>query len=82
MTKEEVIHVMGTPDSTAAPGGGMELLRYELASTVAQAEYHITQEYYVRLVGGRVESYGRMGDFNSTKNPTMNYNVNENIQSH
>ena len=79
MTKKEVIAAMGYPASTAAPGGGEEIMRYELSETVLQAEYHVTQEYYVRLVDGRVESYGRMGDFNSTKDPTANYNINENI---
>lgn len=69
---------MGKPASAAAPGNGVEFLRYELPSTIAQVEYHITQEYYVKLVNGRVDSYGRMGDFNTTKNPTFDYNVNEN----
>jgi hypothetical protein len=75
MTKKEVISAMGEPSSTAAPGNGVEFLRYELSPTVAAAEYHITQEYYVRLINGRVESYGRMGDFDSAKDPTINYNI-------
>jgi outer membrane protein assembly factor BamE (lipoprotein component of BamABCDE complex) len=75
MTKDEVLHIMGNPASTAA-SDGTEFLRYELSSTSEQAEYHITEEYYVRLIDGRVDSYGRMGDFNSTKNPTFNYNIN------
>lgn len=62
MTKQEVVHVMGYPASTASPGGGIEILRYELSSTRLQAEYHITEEYYVKLVDGRVDSYGRIGD--------------------
>jgi len=75
MTKKEVISAMGDPSSTAAPGEGVEILRYELSPTVAAAEYHVTQEYYVKLINGRVDSYGRMGDFNSTKDPTYNYNI-------
>lgn len=33
--------------------------------------YHNARPYYVRLINGRVESYGRTGDFNSTKDPTV-----------
>jgi outer membrane protein assembly factor BamE (lipoprotein component of BamABCDE complex) len=74
MTKDEVIHIMGNPASVAA-SGGVEFLRYELSATHQQAEYNVTEEYYVRLVDGRVDSYGKMGDFDSTKNPTFNYNI-------
>ena len=30
-----------------------------------------TKPYYVRLINGKVESYGRTGDFDSTKTPTV-----------
>ena len=70
MTKEEVISVMGNPASTASPGGGVEVLRFYL-------EYEfIVQEYFIRLENGKVASYGRMGDFDSTKDPTQNINLN------
>jgi hypothetical protein len=32
-------------------------------------------DYYVRLVNGRVESYGKLGDFDSTKDTTLNLNI-------
>jgi hypothetical protein len=35
-----------------------------------------SREYFVRLDGGRVESYGQLGDYNSTKNPTNDINLN------
>jgi hypothetical protein len=72
MNKAEVVAAMGSPRSTAAPGGGIEILRYQLTSDVRK---HQTDEYFVRLANGRVESYGKMGDFNSTKDPTLNLNV-------
>jgi hypothetical protein len=78
MTKEQVLRIMGDPASVASPGGGEELLRYELSETRLQAEYNITQEYYVRLLYGRVDGYGRMGDYDSAKEPASNYNINEN----
>ena len=79
---------MGSPDSTAAPGNGVEVLRYELTNTSAAMDlfllgvshgataYRGSQEFYVRLKEGKVDSYGRVGDFDSTKDPTINVNVN------
>jgi len=67
MTKQEVISTMGRPSSTASPGGGQEVLRYHLSATDDDAYDGRTNEYYIRLINGRVESYGRMGDFDSTK---------------
>lgn len=32
--------------------------------------------YFVRLIEGNVEAYGRQGDFDSTKDPTININTN------
>jgi SmpA / OmlA family len=73
MTKQEVVSAMGAPTSTAAPGGGVEILRYELREIYGLA--HEPKEYYVKLINGKVDSYGRMGDFDSTKDPTFNYNI-------
>lgn len=87
MTKKEVVAVMGSPDSTAAPGNGVEILRYELTNTSAATDlfllgvshgataYRGAQEFYVRLIDGKVDSYGRVGDFDSTKDPTINVNI-------
>jgi len=80
MSKKEVIETMGNPNSSAAPGGGVELLRYTLSENSDQQLMGYGNEYFVRLVNGRVESYGRMGDFNSTKNPTYNLNVDQTIR--
>jgi hypothetical protein len=77
MSKQEVISVMGTPTSTASPGEGQEILRYNLSATADDAYYGITDEYYVRLINGIVDSYGRMGDFDSAKDPTLNININD-----
>ena len=65
MTKQEVISVMGQPVSTAAYGN-TELLRYSL-STPDQVWHGIEEEYFVRLVDGKVESYGMAGDFDSAR---------------
>ena len=75
MTKQDVIKIMGTPVSSAAPGGGEEILRYELSANSTAAYYGICQEYFVRLINGVVHSYGKMGDFNSSRDPTLNLNI-------
>ena len=33
--------------------------------------------YFVRLKNGVVESYGKVGDFDSTKTPELNINIRE-----
>jgi hypothetical protein len=66
MTKEQVLAVMGSPDNTAAPGNGIESLRYALSTWSNGA--HITHWYYVKLVDGKVVSYGPLF-------PTRNLNI-------
>lgn len=70
MTKSEVLDAMGRPSSTSAPGKGFEFLRYRLSPPRS-----VPYEYFVRLVDGRVDSYGRMGDFDSTEDPTLDLNI-------
>lgn len=70
MTKDEVVKVMGKPTSVSAQGGS-EYLNYALSETDDDAFRGWTKPYYVRLVNGKVESYGRTGDFDSTKTPTV-----------
>lgn len=80
MTKEEVIKVMGPPSSTSAKAG-TEYLNYSLSETDDQAFYGITKPYYVRLIDGKVDSFGRLGDFDSTQKPTVRVETNENIKA-
>jgi len=70
MTKAEVVKVMGRPTSTSAIGD-VEYLTYRLSETSDDAFYGITTDYFVRLVNGRVDAYGRRGDFDSTKAPAV-----------
>jgi hypothetical protein len=69
MTKEQVLAVMGQPASTAADRD-VEVLRYKLSATGHDAFHHRTEEYFVRLVGGKVERFGKAGDWESHKGPT------------
>ena len=58
MTKQEVIEVLGAPDSTSATRR-VEYLKYRIHRGLFS-----TADYYVRLINGKVESYGEGGDFN------------------
>jgi hypothetical protein len=80
MTKNQVISTMGNPKSTSA-NGNAEFLNYKLAETDDDAFYGNYTDYYVKLVNGTVESYGRLGDFNSTKDPTINVNTNSKVEN-
>lgn len=73
MTKTQVLATMGQPMSTAATGD-VQVLRYRL-SNASQAFYGLTSEYFVKLVDGKVTSFGKMGDFDSTKDPTVDVNL-------
>ena len=69
MPKAEVIAFMGPPESTSAQGR-LEYLNYKLET--APGYWHETmglKDYFIRLVDGKVESYGKVGDFDSTKIP-------------
>jgi hypothetical protein len=66
MTKDEVITVMGKPTSISAQGGS-EYLNFNLSETDDDAYHGKTTPYYVRLINGKAESYGRSGDFDSKK---------------
>ena len=37
------------------------------------------KEYFVHIENGKVTSYGRIGDFGSTKNPTMDLNIRNDV---
>ncbi len=61
MSKEEVIRIMGQPHTTAAKGQE-EYLSYNLDVENLGGK----REYFVKLVSGRVESFGQKGDFDTT----------------
>ena len=86
MTKQQVISILGQPESIAAQGNGVEAMRYELSAghdwwTADMGAFQKKRDYYVRLINGRVESYGQMGDFDSTKNPTIEIKTQSTTQS-
>ena len=56
MTKDQVIGILGQPDSTSAQAN-IEYLTYNLSSD--SGHYDSYQPHFIRLVDGRVESFGR-----------------------
>ena len=70
---------MGAPASVSAQGRA-EYLNYALSETDDHAFLGVTRPYYVRLVDGRVESYGRTGDFDSTRTPTVRVESDQTIR--
>ena len=67
MSKEDVIKAMGEPASTAAIEG-KEYLNYNLDET---GTWGVRTPFFVCLQDGKVISFGRKGDFDSTKDPTQ-----------
>lgn len=74
MTKQEVVQVMGLPVSTSAQAGAA-YLTYQLdEENFVRSQGHLVR-YYVRLIDGKVESFGRVGDFDSTKDQKHIYDI-------
>lgn len=59
MSKQQVIEVMGMPDSTSSMDE-VVFLKYFLSSYGLSP---FADNYYVRLTNGKVDAYGRVGDF-------------------
>ena len=69
MSKEEVQSILGTPDSTSAQAN-VEYMTYYLD---AESGYGRDQPYMIRLVNGRVESFGRFAQlFDLYNRPVTN----------
>lgn len=79
MTKQEVLNVLGPPMSTSAKEG-VEYLNYRFSETNDAAFLGHTSPYFVRIVNGKVDSYGRLGDFDSTKTPETKSTIDLNIK--
>jgi hypothetical protein len=65
MSKQEAMAVMGDPVSTSA-NDNIEFLLYNLAENPWQG-VSTSRDYFVKIINGKVDSYGRMGDFDFSK---------------
>ena len=75
MTKQQVIEVLGQPASTSAKPN-VEYLSYRLSHQFWGYEH----PYFIRLINGRVDAYGRLGDFDSTKPDETKTTIDLNIK--
>lgn len=79
MTKQQVIKILGQPSSTSAINN-TTYLNYNLHEMNHPAGKEKTA-YFVRVIDGKVESYGKTGDFDSTKVPESKTTVDVNIKN-
>lgn len=79
MSEDEAMKIMGTPTSTAM-SGNVKYLEFDKTGYDAMWWTPIRKVFFVRLINGRVDSYGQKGDFDSTKNPTKDININQKIE--
>lgn len=86
MSKQEAIAIMGYPSSISAMNG-TEYLKYTLVRdkywaslilTLFLGVYVTYDQYFIRIIGNKVDSFGVWGDFDSTKDPTLRLNINSN----
>ena len=80
MSKTEVIKAVGSPDSVSAQGDVEYLTYYWATPKQIFADENTLPEYFIRLVDGKVEAYGKIGDFDSTKIPETKSTVDLNIK--
>ena len=83
MTKQQVIQSMGEPNSVSAINGTVYmnyLLCEKTASWVRERRCILWNKYYVRLRNAKVDSYGKLGDFDSTKVPEKKHTFDVNIK--
>lgn len=83
MNKAQVVEILGEPESTRA-SKGVEFLIYSLRERIARpgeaiAPIGIDGKYFVKFVEGKVESYGHVGDFDSTKPFESRHEVDVNV---
>jgi hypothetical protein len=69
MTRAEIISLLGQPDSTSAQAN-IEYLTYYLMANSSTYERELP--YFVRLVDGKVESFGRFASMYDLQNRPVN----------
>jgi len=79
MPKDEVIKVLGPPKSIAA-NEGIEYMQYRWVKTVIATDANWPDDYFVAIKEGKVSSYGKKGDFDSTKPPTQRIEIDKTVR--
>lgn len=68
MNKQQVIEALGTPTSVSAKED-TEYLNYNFYEKTNLFFPNFKKKYFVRLINGKVDAYGKVGDFDSTQDP-------------
>lgn len=71
MTEAQTISKLGQPNSVAVKGN-TKYHEYESYWGLSKLDY---TRWFVRFVDEKVESFGKLGDFDSTKDNTQNINI-------
>ena len=77
MSEADVIGILGSPKSTSAQGS-TEYMNYDFYDHKNNVGFPVP--HFVRLIDGRVESFGKTGDFDSTKVDSVRIETDENIK--
>ena len=80
MSKADVIKKLGNPDSVSARAG-IEYMNYNLYATDDDAYKNRTTPYYVRIVNGSLESYGKETAKTRRKIKKLHSSANERLRS-
>jgi len=76
MSKADVIKILGTPHDYKGKGNTLYLIYNAIFGVYGEREKVVSsRSRYVKLTDGKVESFGAVGDFDSTKDPTLNLNI-------
>lgn len=70
MSKREVIHIMGTPNSVKA-ADNVEVLVYAVDRFWSAEAFTYVGEYWIELENDEVIRYGKPGDFGNAAPPTQ-----------
>ena len=72
MTPQQVVAIMGQPHQTSAKD---ECVYYIYQALVLDAILCHYEYHYVRFINDRVDSYGKQGDFDSTKDNQIKVSI-------
>ena len=72
MTKNEVLKAMGRPSDFKGFGRSIFFIYHAKGEDLGLMTWN---SRYIKITDGKVESFGRWGDFDTTKDPTINVNV-------
>ena len=82
LNRAQVVQIMGSPTSVSSINES-EYLNYNLCvnQCAGPIPFREFRPFYVRLINGKVESFGEKGDFDSTKTPITRVEIDKTERS-